>query len=140
MPFKNDEFDRIVSIAVIQHIPSINYRQQFLKECLRTLKKDGKIILTTWLVKNGSKYYSQISNWFNQIKSWLHLIPLDRNDLLIPFKDSNAKNLGDRYVHAFSLSELQSLFKQAGFKIEKSGYTLDKNNKKRNIYVIASKK
>jgi len=65
---------------------------------------------------------------------------MDSNDLLIPFKVSHTQNLGNRYVHAFSLKELKLLFKQVGFQIEKSGYTLDKNNKKRNIYIIASKK
>jgi ubiquinone/menaquinone biosynthesis C-methylase UbiE len=46
LPFKDNEFDKIISIAVLQHIPSYNYRVLFLKECLRTLKKGGKLILT----------------------------------------------------------------------------------------------
>ena len=140
LPFIDNEFDRIISIAVLQHIPSKAYRVQFLKECLRTLDQDGKLILTVWLVKTGSSYYRSVNNILNNIKSILGISKLDSNDLLIPFKVSHTKNLGNRYVHAFSLNELRILFKQAGFKIEKSGYTLDKHNKKRNIYVIASKK
>ena len=46
LPFKDNEFDLIVSIAVLQHIPSKNYRIQFLQQCLRTLDKNGKLILT----------------------------------------------------------------------------------------------
>jgi hypothetical protein len=59
---------------------------------------------------------------------------------MLPFRTGSKENLGDRYIHAFSLKELRGLFKQVGFKIEKSGYTLDKNKKKRNIYIVASKK
>ena len=46
LPFAENEFDMIYSIAVLQHIPSKEYRMKFLKECLRTLKKDGKLVLT----------------------------------------------------------------------------------------------
>ncbi len=140
LPFKNDEFDRIVSVAVLQHIPSAAYRQQFLKECLRTLKKDGKLILTVWLVKNGSKYYYSIYNMVNRIKSLLNISKMDFNDLFIPFKTNNSDELINRYVHAFSLGELKQLVTNVGFKIEDCGYTTDNNNKKRNLYIVASKK
>ncbi len=140
LPFIDDEFDRIISIAVLQHIPSKAYRIKFLEEAFRTLKKEGKLVLTVWLVKNGSSYYRSVNNILNNVKSFFGFSKMDVNDLLIPFKVDNKTNLGNRYVHAFSLKELKALFKQTGFKIEKSGYTLDKNNKKRNIYIVASKK
>jgi hypothetical protein len=59
---------------------------------------------------------------------------------MLPFRTGSKENLGDRYIHAFSLKELKGLFRLAGFKIDKSGYTFDKNQKKRNIYIVASKK
>jgi cyclopropane fatty-acyl-phospholipid synthase-like methyltransferase len=58
----DNEFDRIISIAVLQHIPSKKYRIKFLKECLRVLNIEGKLILTVWLVKTGSKYYRSVNN------------------------------------------------------------------------------
>jgi ubiquinone/menaquinone biosynthesis C-methylase UbiE len=139
LPFIDDEFDIIFSIAVLQHIPSKEYRLKFLKECLRTLKKDGKIILTVWLVKTGSSYYYSIYNIINKIKSIFGISKIDFNDLIIPFKVDGKNNLGDRYVHAFSLKEFRNIFKSVGFKIEESGYTKDKKGKKRNLYIVASK-
>jgi hypothetical protein len=59
---------------------------------------------------------------------------------MLPFRIGSKENLGDRYIHACSLKELRGLVRQAGFKIDKSGYTLDKNQKKRNIYIVASKR
>ncbi len=46
LPFRENEFDVILSIAVLQHIPSKQYRIKFLQECLRTLDKNGKLMLT----------------------------------------------------------------------------------------------
>lgn len=76
----------------------------------------------------------------HNIKSFFGLVKTDANDLIVPFKDGNQKNLGNRYIHAFTLKELKNLFKYVDFKIEDSGYTLDKSGKKRNIYIVASKK
>ena len=140
LPFIDDEFDTIISIAVLQHIPSKEYRIKFLKECLRTLKKDGKLVLTVWLVKSGSSYYRSVNNIMNHVRVLFGLSKLDKNDIMIPFRIGSKENLGDRYIHVFSLKELLGLFKQVGFKIEKRGYTLDKNQKKRNIYIVASKR
>jgi ubiquinone/menaquinone biosynthesis C-methylase UbiE len=139
LPFIDDEFDTIMSIAVLQHIPSKAYRIKFLKECLRVLKKDGKIVLTVWLVKKGSSYYRSVNNIMNRVRILFGLSKLDNKDIMVPFRIGSRENLGDRYIHVFSLKELRILFRQAGFKIEKSGYTLDRNQKKRNIYVVASK-
>jgi hypothetical protein len=58
---------------------------------------------------------------------------------MMPFRIGSRENLGDRYIHVFSLKELRCLFKSTGFKIEESGYTKDKKGKKRNLYIVASK-
>lgn len=138
LPFAENEFDMIYSIAVLQHIPSKEYRMKFLKECLRTLKKDGKLVLTVWLVKNGSNHYKKANNIFQRVKSLLKLSDFDYGDVMIPFVVDNV-NLGDRYIHAFSLKELVMLVRKAGFKLIDSGYTKDDLGKKRNIYIVASK-
>ncbi len=140
LPFMDNEFDTIVSIAVLQHIPSKEYRIKFLKESLRTLNTGGKLILTVWLVKNGSSYYKSVNNIINRVRMLFGWSKLDKNDIMVPFRIGSKENLGDRYIHVFSLKELKGLFKKAGFKIDKSGYTVDKNQKKRNIYVVASKR
>ena len=44
LPFKNNEFDIVASIEVIEHVQN---PQQFLKEIFRVLKKDGVLHITT---------------------------------------------------------------------------------------------
>jgi 2-polyprenyl-3-methyl-5-hydroxy-6-metoxy-1,4-benzoquinol methylase len=44
MPFKNGQFDVIISVNVIEHLLN---PKQFMEECSRILKKNGKIALVT---------------------------------------------------------------------------------------------
>jgi len=129
LPFKNNSFDVIYSIAVFHHIPSKKLRLKFLKEARRVLKKDGKIVLTVWNLWQR-KYLSSIVKY-----SLLKLTgksKLDFGDLYIPWQ-----NKYQRYHHAFTKRELVKLFKKAGFNIEKRKY-LKRNKKKVNILIVAN--
>ena len=46
LPFPDNMFDKIISIAVLHHIPSYKLRIKFMEEAYRVLKKDGQLILT----------------------------------------------------------------------------------------------
>ncbi len=130
LPFKDNSFDLIYSIAVLHHIPSKKLRIKFLKEAQRVLKKDGRIVLTVWNLWQR-KYIRLIVKY-----SLLKLIDkskLDFGDLYIPWQ-----NKYQRYHHAFRKKELANLFKKAGFKIEKVKY-LKRGSKKTNILIIAKK-
>ncbi|MBU0476874.1 class I SAM-dependent methyltransferase, partial [Patescibacteria group bacterium] len=48
LPFPDDFFDKVFSIAVLHHIPSRELRAQFLKEAKRVLRKDGLLVITVW--------------------------------------------------------------------------------------------
>ena len=48
LPFPDQSFDVIYSIAVLHHIPSVKKREELLAEFSRILKPNGKIIITTW--------------------------------------------------------------------------------------------
>jgi len=52
LPFPNNYFDKIYSIAVLHHIPSKQFRLQFLQEARRVLKSNGLLILTVWEPKS----------------------------------------------------------------------------------------
>ncbi len=131
LPFKDNSFDLIYSIAVLHHIPSKKLRLRFLKEAKRVIKEDGRIILTVWHLWQR-KYLSYLVKY-----SLLKLIgksKLDFGDLYIPWQ-----NKYQRYHHAFRKNELKKLFLKAGFKVEKSEY-LKQRNRKTNILIIAKKK
>ena len=54
LPFPQNFFDKVYSIAVLQHIPSQEFRLQFLGEARRVLKPNRLLILTAWNLWRGS--------------------------------------------------------------------------------------
>ncbi len=48
LPFPNGYFDRAYCLSVFHHIPSKEFRLQFLREIKRVLKPNGLLILTVW--------------------------------------------------------------------------------------------
>ncbi len=112
LPFSDNYFDSIWSIAVFHHVPSKQLRLKALKEIKRVLKKDGKIIMTCW---------------------YLFKFPFRKDILLSPKKLKI-----QRYYRAFTKRELKKLFQQAGFEVEELKY-LKRNSKKTNILIVATK-
>lgn len=124
LPFDNNIFDKVFSVAVFHEIPSSEFRRKFLKEIKRVLKENGLLFLTVWDLR------FQLSLILKY--SFLKIIgrsKLDWKDVFIPWGDK-----AQRYYHIFSQGEIIKLVKKAGFGIIKTGIT-----KKRNIYLIAKK-
>ncbi|MDI6591975.1 MAG: class I SAM-dependent methyltransferase [Patescibacteria group bacterium] len=113
LPFSNNYFDKVFSIRTFHHIPSKEFRLQFIKEIRRVLKPGGLLILTVWNVW-GSK---DKTNLLRLIEStFLKIIgrsKLDFGDALIPW---GKKIL--RYYHFFTKSGLKKIAKEGGLKIE----------------------
>lgn len=108
LPFSDQYFDSVWSIAVLHHIPTIELRKRALGEIKRVLRPGGRVIVTVW-----------------KIKSFF------RKDIFIPFHGKK------RYYHVFLKREIRRLFKGAGFKIEELRF-LKRNNKKANILIVAT--
>jgi ubiquinone/menaquinone biosynthesis C-methylase UbiE len=131
LPFSDNYFDTIWSVAVFHHIPSRELRLLALKEMKRVLKDKGRVIMTCWnLYQKGYlnlllKYF--FCKIFNKSK-------LDFKDVFVPWGNSNIK----RYYHAFTKKELEELFKESGLGIIESKF-LRRNNKKTNILIVAEK-
>jgi len=112
LPFSDNYFDSVWSIAVFHHIPFKELRLKALAEIKRALKPGGKTIMTCW---------------------HLFKFPFRKNIIISP------KKLGvQRYYHAFTKHELKKLFEKSGFKIEELKF-LKRNGKKTNILVVATK-
>ncbi len=115
LPFPDNYFNTIYSIAVFHHLPDKKFRLRIVKEMHRILKPGGYIVVTVWNLWQP-KYRKKIwQNWKNKI---LGKSELDWNDCWIDFTDNKGKKF-KRYHHAFAKRELKQLFKQTGFKIEK---------------------
>lgn len=137
LPFPKNYFDKVYSFAVLHHIPSKEFRLQFLNEVKKVLKLDGLFILTVWKFK-GKKGLHLIFELYLIIKYIISKIfassELDYRDML-ELWGGKVK----RYYHCFSQRELVGLVREAGFKIVRRGTVRNKRGNRNNIYLIAKK-
>ena len=131
LPFEENSFDKIYSIAVLHHIPSKKLRLQFLREAKRILKPKGKFILTVWKFHQKKERGLLIRYTILKI---IGMSRLDFKDILEPWADKTK-----RYYHWFSEKELRGLARKAGLKIKESGIIKNSRGTRQNIYLIAEK-
>ena len=131
LPFADEFFNTVYSIAVFHHFPSQKYREDIAKELYRITQKDGHIIITVWNLWQKNYIKNILCNGKDKIFGKSNL---DWKDGYISFTD-NAGNKFQRFHHAFTKRELKNLFEEAGFEVEKCK-TVDG----RNILLIAKKK
>ncbi len=131
LPFENNSFDKIYSIAVLHHIPSKALRQQFLQEARRVLKSHGLLIITVWKLARIKRIKLLIK--FSILKL-LGKSKLDFSDILVPWAGA-----GDRYVHQYTKKRLKKDLQQAGFNIQETGFLKWPKRKDSNIFAIAEK-
>ena len=131
LPFPDNYFNKIYSMAVFHHIPSKEFRLQFLKEAKRTLRPNGRLILTAWKFRNKKERFLSLKYTILKI---IGKNKMDFKDVLESWADKTK-----RYYHLFSKRELSSLARKAGFKIEKIGVIKNKTGHRQNIYLVAQK-
>ncbi|MFC1644412.1 methyltransferase domain-containing protein [Patescibacteria group bacterium] len=115
LPFSDEYFNSVYSIAVFHHIPSGEFRLKLARELFRSVKSGGRIVVTAWNLWQP-RYKKEIyKNWFRKM---IGKSDLDWNDCYISFTDNEGKKF-NRFHHAFTVGDLRNLFSKAGFKIEK---------------------
>lgn len=133
LPFQDGSFDKVFAIALFHHLPSSELRQKAAKELNRVLQPGGLAIITVWNVWQ-LKYLPYLIWSF--LKDFLLGFKIDFRDTFIPWKRGRSKVF--RYVHAFTLGELEKLLSEAGFRIKKAGYTR-RGKLRPNIFAVAVK-
>ncbi len=131
LPFFDNYFDKVYTIAVFHQIPSEELRLQFLKETKRVLKKKGKLILTVWKIKRKKEALLLLKYTILRI---IGKSKLDFKDVFKPWGEKT-----ERYYHIFSKRELSKLIKKAGFSIKEIGVVKNERGNRQNIYTIAEK-
>ncbi len=133
--FPTNFFGTVFSIAVLHHIPLLDFRLQYLKEIKRVLKYEGILVLRVWDFWKRKEGLRPILKY-----GFLKLIgktKLDFGDVLLPWKSAKGEILAERYFHCFRKGELENLVKKAGFKIKKSWQ--EGSGEISNIYIVAEK-
>lgn len=143
LPFPDNYFDKIYSIAVFHHIPSEEYRLEFLREVKRVLKQDGLLILTVWNLWSWKNFPKLLfpSRWNNPrlvVKYTLLKIlgrsKLDFKDAFVPWGKTC-----QRYIHQFTQRGLKNLVSRASFAVQEIGVLPRPEMKDSNIYLVAKK-
>jgi ubiquinone/menaquinone biosynthesis C-methylase UbiE len=58
LPFKNELFDAVISIGVIHHFSTKKRRIEALKELVRIVKVDGKVMIYVWAMEQRSRKFN----------------------------------------------------------------------------------
>jgi SAM-dependent methyltransferase len=103
------QFDIVLCLATIQHLPGYDLRLRVFKDFARLAK--GKIILSFWQFLTSDRFRAKLVDW-----SQVGLDPTDvePGDALLPW---NQGPYAVRYVHQVDEPELQRLAADAGLSI-----------------------
>ncbi len=112
-PLPSRSADVVACLAVLHHIPTREAQESAVGELARILKPGGALVLTVWNPR--SPRFFRNKPWAERLKilaaAWLRL-PLVKGgaggDVWVSWKAEGAD--ARRYVHAFTLGELGSLF------------------------------
>jgi len=137
LPFSDDHFDKVFSIAVLHHIPSDKFRMKFLEEIKRVLKPKGSLVFTVWNLKQKKEIKTSLFK-YTLLKSF-GKTKLDKGDIFYPWKGPDRKEIIQRYFHCFTKKELVNLTGRAGFTVKEAGFLPRGSVENANIYLIAEK-
>lgn len=76
LPFRDESFDAVLSLAVIHHFSTSERRVRAIKELSRVLKVGGRIVFSVWAFEQRSRRFDGNSS----------------QDVLIPWQSSVSKN------------------------------------------------
>lgn len=78
LPYKNEEFDHAICIAVIHHLASFERRLKALKEIYRILKPGGTALVSVWASQPKFGCGDQVIGWNNkQNQRYIHFFTYD---------------------------------------------------------------
>ena len=106
------DFDVVVALAVLHHIPSFAARSDFLRAAASCLAPTGVLILSNWRFAHNARMRKKIVPW-QQVG--LTDADVEPGDYLLDWKAGG--EIGYRYAHQLDEAEVVELAQQAGLKI-----------------------
>jgi len=137
-PYQDNEFDLVLCVATLHHIPSKEARRRAVAEIYRITKTGGYVLVTTWYFWNEIKYFKEIVKTYFRIFS--RKSELDPGDFLLNWKAGSGKSITTRYFHAWRKTELLNVLKKIGFNEVSASFYLKRGQKiGSNLIAIARK-
>jgi ubiquinone/menaquinone biosynthesis C-methylase UbiE len=107
LPFKNQQFDGVMSIAVVHHIKSFSKRIKAFEELIRVCKKGAQVLITVWQMENNPTYFDGLDENAATDEKAPYL-----GDKLIRWKHQDIKRgltIGEmyRFYHFYSEDEVK---------------------------------
>ncbi len=135
IPSPNNSFNKVLSVAVLHHIPSKKLQEKFFREIKRVLKPKGKLILSAWNLRENPRAKKLILK-HNFLKI-LGFSKMDFGDVFYTWKNQKGEIKAQRYIHCFKKKEIKKLSEKAGLKtieLKKVGGIFNSN-----IFLVAGK-
>jgi 2-polyprenyl-3-methyl-5-hydroxy-6-metoxy-1,4-benzoquinol methylase len=123
-----ESFDVVVSVAVSNHLDTLERQTKFLADVYRVLKPGGYLLLSNWNLwkidnpKNLANFGAEkgmLTDADFEKKYHCTKDSLSPRDVLTVWGDSQEV----LYYYAFTCEELEKLVKNAGFSLEKNFYS-----------------
>lgn len=114
------QFDVVLAMAVLHHIPGRELRLAFLRQARTLLTQGGRFVHSNWQFMRSPKLAARVQPW-SAIN--LSFIQIDGNDYLLDWRGGVRQGQALRYVHQFSEDELTGLAGEAGFMVEERFYS-----------------
>lgn len=124
LPYKEDSFDAVFSIAVIHHMSTEERRIKFLSEMIRVCKNGGNIMLEAWATTEPK--YTTSSKINTEYKNYNKG---NERDKMVSFQNRNGSKY-DRFYHFWTEYEFRDLIKNVKYKNKKlvGNITFELNN------------
>jgi tRNA (uracil-5-)-methyltransferase TRM9 len=123
IPFKNIDWDGVLSFAVLHHIPGAEQRQKVCASIARLLGANKKFYFSVWQINNSKRLMERFQPWD---RVGIDESDLDSGDVLMDWRaeiNGGTTTGGLRYVHIFSESELSDLADNSGFEVSEKFYS-----------------
>lgn len=112
LPYDAGDFDAVMAVASLHHVPSREYRLAALREAHRVLKSGGHLLMTNWDRWKPRYAKEHLTAVFQKLTG---RSPYDFGDVLIKWDRGPSKVM--RYYHAFTARGLARLCRAAGFEV-----------------------
>ena len=122
LPFAGNFFNGGYSIAVFNHFPK-KRAETMARELYRVTAPGGYLVVSVWSLWQKKYFKNILKNWLRKLSGQSEL---GWNDCFISFKN-NEGHIFQRFHHAFRQKELDKIFTDAGFALEKRQATDSRN-------------